>query len=205
MSYLCIRVCVCGWVCLFLCAMPVIHWLLVWIHMKGHNPIITTARGVCPNDFWFKSMCVSVWWCLKATITTKHKDHSRWLLRTALIYQHCTLRRTRSSSRTFAQIRGSCCSSHAELSSIIERSMQSKAVCHWLSQCAADINQAHLTCCLTYCSRWHVYLRGGTVCFISSTHLRDCHQPFMFFSFAWMAAHCSMAVMQPFLLRLITS
>ncbi len=74
------------------------------------------------------------------------------------------------------------------------------AACHWLSQCAADINQAHLTCCLTYCSRWHVYLRGGAVGFISSTHLQDCHQPFMFFSFAWMAACCSMAVMQPFVM-----
>lgn len=33
------------------------------------------------------------------------------------------------------------------------------------SQCDADINQARLTCCLTYCSRWHAYLRGGAVFF----------------------------------------
>lgn len=33
------------------------------------------------------------------------------------------------------------------------------------SQCDADINQARLTCCLTYCSRWHAYLRGGAAFF----------------------------------------
>lgn len=66
------------------------------------------------------------------------------------------------------------------------------------SQRDADINQAHLTCCLTYCSTRRVYLKGGALCFISSTHLRDCHQPFMFFSFALMAAYRSTAVAQPF-------
>lgn len=72
--------------------------------------------------------------------------------------------------------------------------------CVSLSQCDADINQAHLTCCLPHCSRWHVYLKGGAVSFISTTHLWDFHQPFMFFSFAGMAAFFSMAVMQPFVM-----
>lgn len=69
-----------------------------------------------------------------------------------------------------------------------------------LSPCDADINRPRLTCCLPRCFRWHVYLRGGAVSFISSTHLRNCHQPFMFFSRAWFAARCYVAVKQLFVM-----
>lgn len=73
--------------------------------------------------------------------------------------------------------------------------------CASLSQCDADINQTHLTCCLTYCSRWHVFVRGRSCAFLSALYIsQDCHQPFMFFSFACVAAHCSMPVTQPFVM-----
>lgn len=120
--------CVCLWimscvsVCVFIsvCAVLVIH--SVWMLMKDHNPIITTARGVCLNDscfFMFMYMCM---YC----------NHKAWgLFANGLIFQHFTIRETCSNSWAFTQIWGTYCSKHAVLSSVTERTVQSEPECHY--------------------------------------------------------------------------
>lgn len=62
LGVLCVLVCLdyelCVRVFISVCAMPVIH--SVWFPVKDHNPIITTARDVCPNVSWFLYSCVCV-------------------------------------------------------------------------------------------------------------------------------------------------
>ncbi len=69
---LCVCVCVCVCVFIFVCAVPVIH--SVWILMKDHNPIITTARDVCPNVSWFLYLFV----CVCVMFSKSYYNHKAW-------------------------------------------------------------------------------------------------------------------------------
>lgn len=112
---------------------------------------------------------VRAWCCLKSN----HK--ARGLFPASFIFRNITVRRTHNSW-VVTGIWRTHCRVHARgarsLPIVAECTAQSKAVVP-LSQCGADINQARITCCLPHCARWHVYLRGGAVCFISSTHLAE--------------------------------